>query len=82
MLEKRLSGSFMFVAESENKIVGFSDFSPVNSEGQTELSAIFLYPNYQGAEIGTALLREGIKNIENVKEIHIDVEKENIGKIL
>ena len=81
MMEKRLNGSFVFVAEMENKVVGFANFTPVNNEGQSELSAIYLYPNCQGKGIGTALLQKGIKELENVKEIYIDVEKENnIGK--
>lgn len=78
MLEKRLSGSFMFVSVVENKIVGFANFSPVNSDGRVELSAIYLYPSYQGNGIGTALLQEGIETIKGMKEIYLDVEKENV----
>lgn len=78
MMKKRLIGSFIFVAEMENRIVGFASFTPVNDERQSELSAIYLYPNSQGKGVGTALLQKGIKELENIKEIHIDVEKENI----
>lgn len=82
MMEKRLNGSFIFVAEMENKVVGFADFTPVNNERQSELSAIYLYSNCQGMGIGTALLQKGIKELEDVKEIYIEVEKENnIAKI-
>ncbi|AOV07985.1 GNAT family N-acetyltransferase [Sporosarcina ureilytica] len=81
MMKRRLNGSFIFVAEMEDKIIGFANFTPVNNGGQSELSAIYLYPDYQGKGIGTALLQKGIKELENVKEIYIDVEKENnIGK--
>ena len=48
MMERRLNSSFLYVAEVENKIVGFANFSPVNHEGQVELSAIYLSPVYQG----------------------------------
>ena len=78
MMEKRLNGSVIFVAEKEDKVVGFANFSPVNSEGQSELGAIYLYQNCQGEGIGTALLQRGIKELENLKEVYIDVEKENI----
>lgn len=81
MMEHRLRGSFLYVAETENQIVGFANFSPANREGQVELSAIYLSPTYQGKGIGTALLQAGVKNIENIQEIYVDVEQENtIGK--
>lgn len=81
MMEKRLNGSLIFVAEMESKVVGFANFMPVNDKGQSELSAIYLNPNSQGKGVGTALLQKGIKELENVKEVYIDVEKENnIGK--
>lgn len=77
MMEWRLSNSLMLVAEADNTITGFANFTPVNEQGQTELSAIYLYPEYQGEGIGSALLNAGIEKLDNVKEIHLDVEKEN-----
>ncbi|WP_404332271.1 GNAT family N-acetyltransferase [Mesobacillus maritimus] len=81
MLKKRLEGSFLFVAVVENTIVGFANFSPVKKEGEVELGAIYLHPNHQGKGIGSALLQEGIVNVEGVRKVYINVEKENeIGK--
>lgn len=77
MMQKRLSHSLLLVAEVENKIAGFANFSPVNEQGQSELSAIYLYPEYQGHGIGTALLDNGIAMLENLKEVYLDVEKDN-----
>jgi len=77
MMEWRLSNSLMLVAEVENKIAGFANFSPVNEQGQSELSAIYLYPEYQGHGIGSALLDKGITMLRNLKEVHLDVEKDN-----
>lgn len=82
MMKKRLERSIIFVAESENKVIGFANFSPVRKEGQVELSAIYLYPEYQGQGIGTSLLHQGITSLKGAKEIFINVEKENkIGQI-
>lgn len=40
-------------------------------------NAIYLYPDWQGKGIGTALLQRGIKELDNVNQICVDVEKEN-----
>jgi len=81
MMLSRLKHTFMYVAEVDGKIVGFANFSPVDDAGIAELFAIYLYPEYQGKGIGTSLLKEGINNLENLKEIHMNVEKDNhIGK--
>ncbi|WP_028392416.1 GNAT family N-acetyltransferase [Bacillus cihuensis] len=82
MMQARLEQSIIFVSEVKGKIVGFANYSPVKGGGETELGAIYLFSEYQGKGIGTALLNEGIKNIAGVKAIFINVEKENkIGKI-
>lgn len=72
----------MFVAEVDNGIVGFVNFSYVREKGQAELSALYLVPKHQGQGIGTSLLQKGIETLPNVKEIYIDVEAENTnGKV-
>lgn len=77
MMEWRLSNSLMLVAEADNTIAGFANFTSVNEQGQAELSAVYLLPEYQGEGIGSVLLNAGIEKLENVKEIHLDVERDN-----
>jgi ribosomal protein S18 acetylase RimI-like enzyme len=80
-MKQRLERSVLFVAEVESEIVGFANFSEVKEDGTAELGAIYLYPDQQNKGIGTALLQKGIEELEGVKEIYINVEKENkIGK--
>ena len=67
----------MLVAEADEVIAGFANFTPVNEQGQTELSAIYLLSEYQGEGIGSALLKTGIEKLKDVNEIHLEVEKEN-----
>lgn len=76
MMHKRVEQSFIFVSEVAGQIVGFADFLPVK-EGEGELAAIYLYPEYQGKGMGTALLQTGIKHSIGLKELFINVEKEN-----
>lgn len=81
MMEQRLSQSLILVAEVNDRIVGFANYSPVNHAGEVELAAIYIYSDHQGMGIGTSLLKEGLKLLDGVKEIYINVEKENeIGK--
>lgn len=77
MMQKRLVGSFIFIAEVDGKIIGFANFSPVKAKGEIELAAIYLQPEHQGKGIGTSFLQEGIQQIEGIKEVFINVEKEN-----
>ena len=80
-MKQRLERSFLFVAEIDSNVVGFANFSPVYDEGKAELGAIYLYPEYQGKGIGSALLQKGINELEGVEEIYINVERDNeIGK--
>jgi ribosomal protein S18 acetylase RimI-like enzyme len=77
MMKQRLERSFLYVAEVEDKVVGFANYSPVKDGGKVELAAIYLYPEFQGKGIGSALLQHAIKELEGIKEIYINVEKDN-----
>lgn len=81
MMHRRLKHSLILVAVVEQQVVGFANFSKVNDQAQAELSAIYLYPKVQGQGIGTALLQKGIETLGMVREIYVNVEKENkIGR--
>ncbi|WP_316571734.1 GNAT family N-acetyltransferase [Neobacillus sp. YIM B06451] len=80
-MKQRMERSLMLVAVEDGKVAGFANFSPVRDGGKAELYAIYLLPEVQGKGIGTALLNEGIAKLDGVKEIYINVERENaIGK--
>src|SRR5699024_1831813 len=81
MMKQRLKQPYFFVAEVKGKVVGFSQFTVPDQQGMTELVAIYLYPDYQGIGIGSAFLKEGMKHLKDVKEIQLNVEKDNhIGR--
>lgn len=77
MMLRRLNNSIIFVTEVNKKIVGFANYSLLKEEGKVELAAIYLHPENQGKGLGTVLLKEGINTLNGVKEIFINVEKEN-----
>ncbi|WP_150285476.1 GNAT family N-acetyltransferase [Rummeliibacillus sp. TYF-LIM-RU47] len=76
MLEKRYSGSPFYVAEQEGVIVGFANYSNIQSGQWVELAAIYLHPEYQKQGIGTALLQKGIEDLKPAY-VCINVEKDN-----
>lgn len=80
-LERRLAASYFFVAESDEEVIGFANFSPLKEGGEIELGSIYLDPAYQGVGVGSALLKKGISTIEGIQKVYINVEKDNlIGK--
>jgi GNAT superfamily N-acetyltransferase len=77
---RRLQHSHLWVAEKDGEVVGYANFSPV-TDGKVELGAIYLLPAYQGQGIGTALLNRGLQELLDVKEVWVNVEKQNrIGR--
>lgn len=77
-MERRLANSYLFVAESDEQVIGFANFSPLKEDGEIELGSIYLDPDYQGAGVGSALLQKGISTIEGIQDIYINVEKDNL----
>ena len=77
MMEYRLKNSNMFVAEVEGEVIGFINFSSLNENNESELSAIYINPEYQGYGIGTQLLQICTSELTKLKAIYLDVEKEN-----
>ncbi|EGA90230.1 hypothetical protein GPDM_06790 [Planococcus donghaensis MPA1U2] len=80
-MHQRMEKSIILVANISGKVVGFANFSRVNDDGIVGLAAIYIYPEYQGQGIGSALLEQGIKELHGVKEIFVDVEKDNLSGV-
>lgn len=74
MLEKRLAMTQMYVAEYSGKVTGFANFSKPDNQHISELTAIYILPDYQRLGIGLALLEYGISKLEQVRNIDVIVE--------
>jgi len=77
MLIKRLTETLFLVAEQDDKIIGFANFTPLKDEKKVELGAIYLYEEFQGKGIGTDLLKAGLEELGQIKKVYVNVEKEN-----
>ena len=75
-LEKRLEKSPFYVAEGDEGIIGFANFSNVKEEGEVELAAIYLKPTEQGQGVGTKLLKQGLSELSPSK-VFVNVESQN-----
>lgn len=75
-MQQRIEYSHLYVVESDKRIEGFVNFSPVSEEGVSILYAIYLYPDTQGKGIGTKLLEYAIDELSPAV-IHLNVEKDN-----
>lgn len=75
-MEQRIEYSHLYVVESDKRIEGFANFSPVSNEGISILYAVYLYPDMQGKGMGAKLLEYAIDELSPAV-IHLNVEKEN-----
>lgn len=75
MLKIRMKRSILLVAEENNRIAGFANFSPVR-DGVSELIAIYLLPDFQRKGLGSRFLKEGIGML-SPQELRLNVEKQN-----
>ncbi|WLR55567.1 GNAT family N-acetyltransferase [Mesobacillus subterraneus] len=76
-MKQRIERSIVYVAEVEGKVIGFANYSKVRDGGKVELAAIYIYPEFQGKGIGNALIQQAVKELIGIKEIYINVEKDN-----
>lgn len=76
-MHKRLNHSDLYIAASNNLVIGFANFYYLKGQGEVELGAIYIHPTFQDRGIGTALLKEGITKLKNAEKVFVDVEKEN-----
>jgi len=77
MMLSRYKNSIILVAKHDGIVVGFANFSIVSNDGKSELAAIYLLSQYQSKGVGSSFLQEGISILDGVKEVFINVEKEN-----
>ncbi|MCM3739652.1 GNAT family N-acetyltransferase [Oceanobacillus luteolus] len=76
MLLKRRRKTYIFIAEVEGNIVGFANYSKVQSDKKCHLHAIYILPEYQSKGIGSRLLNIGMEKL-GAKEITLHVERKN-----
>ncbi|PSL28811.1 ribosomal protein S18 acetylase RimI-like enzyme [Planomicrobium soli] len=77
MMEMRLKKTIMLLAEHEGRPVGFANFTKVDEDGDAELIAIYLKPEYQRNGYGKKLLTSGL-SLLNGSQLFVYVESANM----
>lgn len=77
MMIKRIEKTSVYVAVHKDKVVGFANFTGVDEDGDSELTAIYLHPHYQQLGYGKKLLEIGLQNIQKAEQLFVYVESEN-----
>ncbi|MFX3674925.1 MAG: GNAT family N-acetyltransferase [Paenisporosarcina sp.] len=78
MMMKRLEKTSVYVAVNEEKVLGFANFTRVDEDGDAELTAIYMHPEYQQLGYGKKLLDMGLQRIQKAQQLFVYVESENI----
>lgn len=77
MMEMRLKRTIILLAEHEGQPIGFANFTKVDEDGDAELIAIYLKPEFQRSGYGKQLLNSGLSYLLNGNHLFVYVESEN-----
>ncbi|WP_144513608.1 GNAT family N-acetyltransferase [Bacillus sp. FJAT-22090] len=79
MLAKRMEKTIFLLAEYNGQPVGFASFTYVDEDGDAELTAIYILPEYQQLGYGRKLLQAGLEEMHTGRQLFVYVESENSG---
>lgn len=77
MMMKRLEKTSVYVAVHHEELIGFANFTRVDEDGDAELTAIYILPEFQRLGYGRRLLSEGLQSINQAQQLFVYVESEN-----
>lgn len=77
MMEMRLKKTIMLLAMHDEEPIGFANFTKLDQDGDAELIALYLKPEYQRNGYGKKLLNSGLAYLLDGCELSVYVEAEN-----
>ena len=77
MMEMRLKKTIVLVAIHEDEAIGFANFTKLDQDGDAELIALYLKPEYQRNGFGKKLLDSGLSHLFDGSELSVYVGSEN-----
>ncbi|QFG00532.1 GNAT family N-acetyltransferase [Psychrobacillus glaciei] len=79
MLAKRIEKTIFLLVEYEDEPVGFANFTYVDEDGDAELTAIYVLPDFQQIGLGKKMLLAGLNEMPKGRQLFVYVESENNG---
>lgn len=79
MLAKRMEKTIFLLAEYKEQPIGFASFTYVDEDGDAELTAIYILPEYQKLGYGRKLLQAGLEEMHTGRQLFVYVESKNNG---
>lgn len=81
MLMKRMEKTIMLIIEREGVPIGFANFTITDVDGDSELTAMYILPNYQKNGYGKKLLQEVLTKLSDANKLFVYVDEQNkIGR--
>lgn len=77
MLMKRMEKTIMLIAESDGIPIGFANFTMIDQDGDSELTAMYILPAYQHSGYGKQLIETALVKLNSAKQLFIYIDQEN-----
>lgn len=77
MLMKRMEKTTMLIAECDGIPIGFANFTTIDADGDAELTAMYILPNYQQVGHGKKLFLKTLATLEDATNLFVYVDEQN-----
>lgn len=77
MLMKRMEKTVMLIAECDGIPIGFANFTRIDDDGDTELTAMYILPDYQQSGYGKRLIQTALAKLANAKQLFVYIDEQN-----
>lgn len=79
MLMKRMEKTHFLIAECEGIPVGFANFTQVDSDGDSELTAMYILPTHQKSGYGKQFIQTALAMLTDAVQLFVFVDGRNMN---
>ena len=81
MMEKCMEKTFVLIAEHQGTPIGFANFTRKDEDGDSELTAMYILPEFQQLGYGAMLFKEALSILQDAHQLFVYVDERNtIGR--